>query len=67
MSVEYEMPSNGSFIMEVNLIDCNLDPALRDGIFDHMKDEKNLLDYLKRVMPNIKVRKIIKNAPRELL
>jgi hypothetical protein len=61
------MPSNGSFIMEVNLIDCNLDPVLRDGIFDHMKDEKNLLDYLKRVMPNIKVRKIIKNAPRELL
>jgi len=67
MSVEYEMPSNGSFIMEVNLIDCNLDPALRDGIFGHMKNEKNLLDYLKRVMPNIKVRKIIKNAPRELL
>jgi hypothetical protein len=66
MSVEYEMPSNGSFIMEVNLIDCNLDPALRDGIFDRMKDEKNLLDYLKKVMPNIKVRKIIKSPPREL-
>ena len=45
MRVEYEMPSNGNFVMQVNLIDCNLDPVLRDNIFDHMNNEKMLLEY----------------------
>ena len=67
MIVEYEMPSAGSFFMGVNLIDCDLNPVLRDKIFDHMKNEKMLLEYLKKVLPNAKIRKIIKNPPRESL
>lgn len=67
MRVEYEMPSNGNFVMEVNLIDCNLDPVLRDNIFDHMKNEKMLLGYLKKILPNAKVKKITRKLPEESL
>ena len=65
MSIEYEMPNNDDFVMEVKFIDCILDPGLKDKIFDHMKNENMLLEYLKDVLPNVKIRKIIKNAPSE--
>lgn len=65
MRVEYEMPSNGSFVMEVHLIDCNLDSVIRDKIFDHMKNEKMLIDFLKNVLPNAKVMKIIRKLPED--
>ena len=67
MSVEYEMLRNEKFVMQVNLIDCNLDPAHKDEIFDFMKNEEMLLEYLKKVLPKAKVRKIIKDPPKELL
>lgn len=63
MRVEYEMPGNDNFVMEVNLIDCNVDPALRDKIFDYMKNEKMLLDYLKKVLPNVKITKLTRSPP----
>jgi hypothetical protein len=66
MSVEYEMLSNEKFVMQVNLIDCNLDPAHKDEIFDYMKNEEMLLKYLKKVLPNARVKKIIKDPPKEL-
>jgi hypothetical protein len=66
MSVEYEMPSNDGFVMEVKFIDCKLDPALKEKVFDYMKNEKMLLEYLKQVLPNAKIRKIIiKNTTSE--
>jgi hypothetical protein len=67
VSVEYEVPSNDSFVMEVNLIDCNPEPELRDKIFEHMKSEKMLLDYLKRILPNAKIRKVVRKPPSQTL
>ena len=67
MRIEYEIPSNGNFVMQVNLIDCNLTSVLRDKIFDYMKNEKILLDYFKKVLPNAKVVKIVRNPPNESL
>ena len=67
MIIEYEIPSNGNFVMQVNLIDCNLTPVLRDKIFDYMKNEKMLVEYLKRILPNAKLRKILRNPPKESL
>lgn len=61
------MLSNEKFVMQVNLIDCNLNPAYKDEIFDYMKNEEMLLEYLGKVLPNAKVRKIIKTPPKELL
>jgi hypothetical protein len=66
MSVEYEMLSNDGFVMEVKFIDSKLDPALKEKVFDYMKNEKMLLEYLKQVLPNAKTRKIIiKNTTSE--
>jgi len=67
VSIEYEVPSNGRFVMEVNLIDCNLEPEQRDKIFEHMKNEKMLLDYLKKILPNAKIRKVVRNPPSQTL
>jgi hypothetical protein len=53
--------------MEVNLLDCNLEPAQRDKIFDYMKDEMMLLDYLKKILPNAKIQKIIRKPPSQSL
>jgi hypothetical protein len=53
--------------MEVNLIDCNLEPEQRDKIFEHMKNEKMLLDYLKKILPNAKIRKVVRNPPSQTL
>ncbi len=66
MIVEYEMPRDGSFVMGVNLIDCDLNPVQRDKIFEYMKNEKMLLEYLRNVLPNAKIKKIIKNPPKSL-
>jgi hypothetical protein len=67
MSVEYEMTNKDSFVMQVNFIDCNLDPTVSEEVFDYMKDEKTLLEYLRKVLPKAKVKKIIKNLPNELV
>ena len=67
MSVEYEMTSKDGFIMQVNFMDCNLDPAVSEGIFDYMKNEKTLIEYLRKVLPKAKVKKIIKNSPNKSL
>jgi hypothetical protein len=63
MSIQYEVPSNGSFVMEVNLLDCNLEQGQRDKIFNYMKDEMMLLDYLKKILPNAKIQKVIRKPP----
>jgi hypothetical protein len=63
MSIEYEIPSNGNFVMEVKLIDCNLKMEQREKIFDHMKSETMLLDYLRKASPNAKIRKIVRESP----
>jgi hypothetical protein len=67
VSVEYEVPSDGGFVMEVNLIDCNLEPELRDKIFEYMKSEKVLLDYLKKILPSAKIQKVVRKRPSQTL